>query len=207
MKIEVRNLKNKKVKEIELSESVFEYPYREHLIYLAVQSVRAAGRRGTHKVKGRGEVAGSGRKPWRQKGTGRARVGSVRSPLWRKGGTVHGPQPRSYENKLSAREKRNALRSALSRKLRENGILVVESLEIESHKTAALVAVLAGLGIQGKALLVDSWDNEALGLAVRNNPRVKSVDALGVNVYDVVDRPHIVLSERGLDQLTEMLSR
>ena len=206
MKIEVKNLSNKKVKEIELAESVFEYPYREHLIYLAVEAVRAAGRRGTHKVKGRSEVKGSGRKPWKQKGTGRARAGTVRSPLWRKGGIVHGPSPRSYEKKLTPREKRNALRSALSRKLQEESIVVLDSLELESHKTAALAKALAGLGVDGKALLVDQFDNETLALAARNNPRVKNVDALAVNVYDVVDRNHIVLTERGLDRLTEILS-
>jgi large subunit ribosomal protein L4 len=206
MKIEVKNLSNKKVKEIELAESVFEYPYREHLIYLAVEAVRAAGRRGTHKVKGRSEVKGSGRKPWKQKGTGRARAGTVRSPLWRKGGIVHGPSPRSYDKKLTPREKRNALRSALSRKLQEESIVVLDSLELESHKTAALAKALAGLGVDGKALLVDQFDNETLALAARNNPRVKNVDALAVNVYDVVDRNHIVLTERGLDRLTEILS-
>lgn len=206
MKIEVKNLQNQKVKEIELSEAIFEYPYREHLIYLAVEAIRAANQRGTHKAKGRSEVHGSGRKPWRQKGTGRARAGSVSSPLWRKGGVVHGPQVRSRDKSLSAGEKRNALRSALARKLREEGIVVIESLELESHKTAELAKALAGLGIEGKALLVDQWDNEELALASRNNPQVKSVDALGVNVYDVVDRPHVVFSERGLDRLTEMLS-
>lgn len=206
MKIEVKNLSNKKVGEIELAESVFEYPYREHLIYLAVEAVRAAARRGTHKVKGRAEVRGSGRKPWKQKGTGRARAGSVRSPLWRKGGIVHGPSPRSYAKKLTPREKRNALRSALSRKLQEDGILVLESLELGSHKTAELAKALAGLGVDGKALLVDQWDNESLGLAARNNPRLKTVDALAVNVYDVVDRTHIVLTERSLSRLTEVLS-
>ena len=205
MKIAVKNLKNEQVKEIELSKSVFGFPYREHLIYLAVEAVRAAQRRGTHKVKGRAEVSGGGRKPWRQKGTGRARAGSIRSPLWRKGGVAHGPQPRSYEKKLSAREKRNALKSALSRKLKDDGIVVLDSLELESHKTAELGRVLDGLGLEGKTLLVDQWDNESLLLASRNNPSLKTVDALGVNVYDVVDRPHVVLSERGLGRLTEML--
>ena len=206
MKIAVKNLSNEKVKEIELHESVFGFPYREHLIYLAVEAVRAAQRRGTHKVKGRAEVSGGGRKPWRQKGTGRARAGSTRSPLWRKGGVVHGPQPRSYEKKLSAREKRNALKSALSRKLEIDGIVVLESLELESHKTAELARLLSGLGIEGKTLLVDQWDNETLELASRNNPSLKTVDALGVNVYDVVDRPTVVLSERSLGRLMEMLS-
>ena len=206
MKVPVRNLQNKQVKEIDLDESIFGAPYREHLIYLAVEAIRAARRSGTHKVKGRAEVSGSGRKPWRQKGTGRARAGSVRSPLWRKGGTVHGPQPRSYEKKLSAREKRNALRSALSRKLQSDGIVVLESLELESHKTADLARALEGLGLEGKTLLVDQWDNEPLQLAARNNPRVKTVDALGLNVYDVVDRTHVVLSERSLGRLTEVLA-
>jgi len=205
MKIAVKNLKNEQVKEIELSASVFGVPYREHLIYLAVEAVRAAQRRGTHKVKGRAEVSGGGRKPWRQKGTGRARAGSTRSPLWRKGGVAHGPRPRSYEKKLSAREKRNALRSALSRKFKDDGIVVLDSLELESHKTAALASLLDGLGLEGKTLLVDQWDNEELALASRNNSSLKTVDALAVNVYDVVDRPHVVLSERGLGRLTEML--
>lgn len=206
MKVAVRNLDNEKVKEIELDESVFGYPYREHLVHQAVQAVLAAQRRGTHKVKGRAEVAGGGRKPWRQKGTGRARAGSIRSPLWRKGGVVHGPQPRSYEKKLSARAKRSALKSALSRKLATDGIVVLESLELDSHKTAELARRLSGLGIEGKTLLVDQWDNETLALASRNNPSLKTVDALGVNVYDIVDRPVIVLSERSLGRLTEMLA-
>ena len=206
MKIPVKNLYNVQVKEIELSDSVFGYPYREHLIHLAVEAIRAAQRSGTHKVKGRAEVSGGGRKPWRQKGTGRARAGSTRSPLWRKGGVVHGPQPRSYEKRISAREKRSALKSALSRKLATDQLIVVDSLELTSHKTAELALRLRGWGIAGKPLLVDQWDNETLALASRNNPSLKTVDALGVNVYDVVDRPTIVVSERSLGRLTEMLS-
>ncbi|MGH7339879.1 MAG: 50S ribosomal protein L4, partial [Candidatus Rokuibacteriota bacterium] len=111
MKVTVKSLQNREVKQIELPESVFGYPYKEHLIHLAVESYLAGRRRGTAKTKGRGEVSGAGRKLWKQKHTGRARVGSIRSPLWRKGGTVHGPEPRSYENRLSAAEKRNALKS------------------------------------------------------------------------------------------------
>ena len=205
MKIAVKNLNNEKVKDIELTEAVFDFPYREHLIHLAVQANRAAARSGSAKVKGRSEVQGSGRKPWRQKGTGRARAGTVRSPLWRKGGVVHGPKPRSFEMKLSAREKRNALKSALSRKLRDEEIIVIDSLELESHRTAELTQALEGLGIGGKALLVDQWDNDKLQLASRNNPSLKAVDAAGVSVYDGIDRPHVILSERGLDRLTEEL--
>ena len=205
MKVTVKNLKNRKVKEIDLPEEVFGYPYKEHLIYLAVESIRAAQRRGTHKTKTRSEVSGSGRKPWRQKGTGRARAGTVRSPLWRTGGVVHGPRPRSYRNKLSVGEKRNALKSALSRKLADQGVMVVDNLDLESHKTAELARSLAKLGADGKVLLVDRFDNDNLSLAARNNPRLKTVDAMAVNVYDVVDRTHLVFSEEALGKLVEVL--
>ncbi len=207
MKITVKNLKNKKVKDLELPEAVFGYPYKEHLIHTAVQAYLAAQRAGTHKTKIRSEVAGSGRKPWRQKGTGRSRSGSARSPLWRSGGVVHGPQPRSYRTGLSAREKRNALKSALSRKLEEKGIIVVDSFELDSHRTADFAKRLAKLGVAGKALLVDDYNNTNLGLASRNIPTLKAVDAHGVNVYDVVDRERIVLSEEALGRLLEVLSK
>ncbi len=207
MKIAVKSLKNRKVKEIELPESIFAYPYKEHLIHSAVQAYLAAQRQGTHKTKPRGEVASSGRKLYRQKGTGRARAGRASSPLRRGGGTVHGPQPRSYEKGLSAREKRNALKSALSRKLADDAILVVNSLELESHKTGELVASLEGLKVAGRTLIVDRYGNMNLALAVRNNPAVKAVDALGVNVYDVVDRPQVIVSEEALGRLIEVLSK
>jgi large subunit ribosomal protein L4 len=207
MKIEVKNLAGKRVKEIELPEGVFDYPYKEHLVHEAVEAVRAAARRGTHATKTRAEVSGSGRKLWRQKGTGRARVGDIRNPKWRKGGTVHGPQPRSYEKALSAREKRNALKSALSRKLADEKILVLESFELDSPKTQAFRRQLAALGVDGKALLVDRHDNTNLSLASRNDQSLKTVDALGVNVYDVVDRGWLILSEPALDRLVEVLGR
>ena len=207
MIVQVRNLDNQSVRELDLPDAVFGYPYKEHLIHLAVEAWRAAQRSGTHKAKTRAEVRGSGRKLWRQKGTGRARVGSIRTPLWRSGGVVHGPQPRSYEQKLSAREKRNALKSALSRKLAEDQIVVVDSLELATPKTRDLAARLAGLGVEGKALLVDGRDNETLGLAARNNPRLKFIDALAVNVYDVVGRPQVVVSEAALLRLTEVLAK
>jgi large subunit ribosomal protein L4 len=207
MKVAVKNLDNKKVREIELPDEVFGYPYKEHLIHSAVLSYLAARRSGTHKTKTRREVAGSGRKPWRQKGTGRARIGGIRSPLWRGGGTVHGPQPRSHADKLSPREKRNALKSALSRKLKDAEILIVDRLEVDTHKTKDLAGKLQGLGVSGRALLVDTHGNENLALAARNNPKVKTVDALAVNVYDVVDRAHIVVSEEALNRMVEVLSK
>lgn len=207
MKVAVKNLENKKLRDIELPEEVFGYPYKEHLIHSAVLSYLAAQRSGTHKTKTRREVAGSGRKMWRQKGTGRARIGGIRSPLWRGGGTVHGPQPRSHADKLSPREKRNALKSALSRKLKDAEILVVDALEMDSHKTRDLARKLEGLGVSGRALLVDTHGNENLNLAARNNSKVKTVDALAVNVYDVVDRAHIVVSEEALNRMVEVLSK
>jgi len=207
MKVVVKSLDNKKVRDIELPDAVFGYPYKEHLIHSAVLSYLAARRSGTHKTKTRKEVAGSGRKLWRQKGTGRARIGGIRSPLWRGGGTVHGPQPRSHADKLTPREKRNALKSALSRKLKDAEILVVDRLEMDTHKTKDLAGKLESLGVSGRALLVDTHGNENLTIAARNNPQVKTVDALAVNVYDVVDRSHIVVSEDALKSIVEVLSK
>ncbi len=207
MKIEVKNLENKVVREIDLLDAVFSYPYKEHLIHQTVVAYLASQRRGTHKIKGRSEVSGGGRKPWRQKGTGRSRAGSIRSPLWRGGGTAHGPTPRSYTQKLSSREKRNALKSALSRKLADSGLIVVDQLDLNSHKTKSLTTSLRGLGVDGKALLIDSWDNDNLKLASRNHQDFKAVDALAVTVYDVVDRAFVVISEGALQRLTEVLGK
>ena len=199
--------KSTQLREIDLPEEVFGYPYKEHLIHEAVQAYLAGLRRGTHKTKNRSEVSGSGKKLWRQKGTGRARTGDIRNPKWRKGGTVHGPVPRSYEKDLSRREKKNALKSALSRKLAEESIVVLDGLALGSHKTRDLVARLNGLGIAGKALLVDSLDNHDLALASRNVKALKAVDALAVNVYDVVDRRYLVLTEEALNRLVEVLAK
>ena len=206
MKIAIKDLAGKDVGELEVPDEVFAYPYKEHLIHLAVKSYLAAQRRGTHKVKVRSEVRGSGRKLWRQKGTGRARVGSIRTPLWRSGGTVHGPQPRSYKDGLSVREKKNALKSALARKLADEQLMVLRDFDLSSHKTRELASQLDGLGVSHKALLVDSRDNENLLRASNNNPKLKAVDALAVNVYDIVDREHILVSEAALTTLMEVLT-
>jgi large subunit ribosomal protein L4 len=205
MKIAVKNFENRTLREIDVPESIAAYPYKKHLIHTVVQAYLAGNRAGTHKTKVRSEVAGSGKKLWKQKGTGRARMGSVRSPLWRHGGTVHGPQPRDYGKDVSAGEKKNALRSALSRKLRDGGVVVLDSLAVPSHKTAELAGILAKLGADGKVLIVDRRDNDKLAMAARNNPLLKTVDALAVNVYDVVDRPWLVMSEAALERLLEVL--
>lgn len=206
MKIGIKNLSNEDVRERELPEGVFDYPFKEHLIHIAVTAYQAGLRSGTHSTKTKGDVKGSGRKPWRQKGTGRARVGSIRSPLWRSGGVVHGPQPRSHAKKLNVREKKNALRSALSQKVRDGELVVLDSLELDAPKTGPFNRQVQGLGLEGKVLLVDSRENDNLQLAVRNNPRFKTVDALAVNVYDVVDRTHVVFSDSALSRLIEVLS-
>ena len=202
MKIAVKNFDNQQVREIDLPEEIFGYPYKEHLIHEAVQAYLAGLRRGTHKTKTRSEVSGSGRKLWRQKGTGRARTGDIRNPKWRKGGTVHGPVPHSYDKDLTRREKKNALKSALSRKLADQEIVVVDSLAVDNHKTREL-----GIAGKKKALLVDSRDNQALALAARNVRALKTVDALAVNVYDVVDRSLFVVSEDALSRLVEVLAK
>ncbi len=206
-KVAIRSLDNEAVGSLDLPEEVFTYPYNEHLIHLAVVSVRAAQRAGTHSVKGRHQVRGGGAKPYRQKGTGRARAGSIRSPLRRGGGVVHGPRPRSHSNRLSRNEKRNALKSALSRKLAEERIMVVDSLDLDSHKTGAFAARLQGLGIDEKTLIVDDHGNRNLILASRNHPQLKTVDALGVNVYDVVDRGYVLFSETAIGRLSAVLQK
>jgi len=208
MKIAVKNFDNQQVREIDLPEEIFGYPYKEHLIHEAVLAYLAGLRSGTHKVKTRAEVSGSGRKLWRQKGTGRARVKDLRTPKWRGGGTVHGPVPHSHAKDLTRREKKNALKSALSRKLADQEIVVVDSLEVSDHKTKGLHAHLGKIGVVGKkAQLVDSLDNQALALAARNVRALKTVDALAVNVYDVVDRSLFVVSEDALNRLVEVLAK
>lgn len=206
--ITVHNWKKEELRTVELDPTVFDYPLKPHLLYEAVLAYQAGGRSGTHKVKNRVEVSGGTRKLWRQKGTGRARVGDNRSPLWRHGGTVHGPQPRDYSWKMPKRMRRNALRSALAQKLREGKLICLESLELESHRTAELdQALVGGLGLQDKTLLVPVDEQRNLDLAARNNPRLKVVRALGVSVVDLMHYDTIVLSEPALLRLNEVLAR
>jgi large subunit ribosomal protein L4 len=205
--IAVRNWNNETVRTLELAPAVFDYPLKRHLLYEAVLAFQAAARSGTHKTKNRIEVSGGTRKLWRQKGTGRARMGDNRSPLWRHGGTVHGPQPRDYAWRMPRRMRRNALRSALAQSLREGRLVCVESFEIGSHKTKELErAVGRGLGIADRALLVSDGDEGKLLLAARNNPRFKVVRALGVNVVDLLYHDTLVFSEPALKRLSEVLA-
>jgi large subunit ribosomal protein L4 len=203
--IDVKDFNNKKVGSVDLPESIFGYPYKEHLIHEAVRNYLAGLRQGTHKTKTRSEVSGSGKKPFRQKGTGRARQGGSRPPIHRHGGTVFGPQPRDYSYKMNAKEKKNALKSALSQRVKEGKLVLVSDLAVDEAKTKSLAAKVLNLGVEGKALLVDTIENTNLVLASRNNPKLRLVDALGVNVYDVVNSRYIVLSQAALERLTEVL--
>jgi len=203
--IDMKDWNNKKVGSVELSDEIFGYPYKEHLIHEAVRNYLASLRQGTHKVKNRSEVSGSGKKPFRQKGTGRARQGGNRPPIHRHGGTVFGPTPRDYSYKMNAQEKKAALKSALSQRVKEGKLVLLSDLNVDEAKTNAVAKKFAGIGVEGKALLVDSFENTNLALAARNNPKLQLVDPLHVNVYDVVNARYIVLSQESLQRLTEAL--
>ena len=206
-KIAVRNLENEVVETLELSDSVFDAPVNEGLMHDAVRQYLASRRAGTHQTKTRGEVSGSGRKPWRQKGTGRARVGEIRNPLWRKGGTVFGPVPRDYGYRLPTRMFRAALRSALTVRMKESALNVVDKFELESHRTKPLAEALAGMGFSRKVLLVDASENPNLRLASRNLPEVDLVGNLGVTPYQVLDAHHIVFTRTAIRGLEQVLTK
>jgi large subunit ribosomal protein L4 len=207
MKLDVRNWDNKVVGEIDLPGEVFSYPSRPHLVYEVIKAYLAGLRRGTHATKTRSMVSGGGKKPWKQKGTGRSRHGSSRSPLWRHGATTFGPQPRSYAAKVNIKAKKNALKSVLSERFAGGQLHVLESLEIDTHRSKEFLARLAKLGLAGeKVLLVDSFENLNLMLATRNRPELDTADALHVHVYQVMGARQVVFSRRALTQLSEVLS-
>jgi large subunit ribosomal protein L4 len=205
--IEVKNLANEVVGKLELSDVVFKAKSNQALIWEAVKHYGDSLRAGTASTKVRGEVSGSGKKLWRQKGTGRARIGSIRSPLWRHGGTVHGPKPRDYSYPFPRKKLRGALRSALSAKLSENSLAVVDELSLESNKTKDFQKILTNFGFTGKVLIVDSSGDKNLSLSSRNLPRVKLVSGAGVNIFDVVNSNMLLFSKGSILQLQEMLSR
>lgn len=204
--IDVKDWNNKKVGSVDLPEEIFGYPYKEHLVHEAVRNYLASLRQGTHKTKVRSEVSGSGKKPFRQKGTGRARQGGARPPIHRHGGTVFGPQPRDYSYKMNTKEKKAALKSALSQRVKEGKFVVVSDMAVDEAKTKSFAQKVAAIGVEGKALLIDTMENTNAVLASRNNPKLNFVDALHVNVYDVVNSRYVVLSQAALDRLTEALS-
>jgi large subunit ribosomal protein L4 len=203
--VDVLDLNNKKVGSVELADAVFGAPINEDLLYEAVRHYLAGRRRGTAATKTRHEVAGSGKKLWKQKGTGRARMGSIRSPLWRHGGTTHGPQPRDYSYHLPKKMQLGALRSALSAKLRDGELRVVREFAVSEPKSRLMRQALSTLEAKKTVLVVDNSDNRNLQLSSRNLEGVKLVTSREVNVYDLLGHEQILLSEAAAAKLSEGL--
>ena len=191
--------------EIELNSEIFEIEPNENVVFDAVIMQRASLRQGTHAVKNRSAVSGGGRKPWRQKGTGRARQGSIRSPQWRGGGIVFGPTPRSYSYKLPRKVRRLAIKSVLSQKVLDQKLVVVEALQFDAPKTKEFAQVLANLKVDTKVLVVVESSNEFAQLAARNIPNVTVVDETQVTVLDVVNNDKLVLTQAALSKVEEGL--
>jgi large subunit ribosomal protein L4 len=205
MTVDVVNAQNEKIGSVELRDELFGGRIKTDLIHESVVRANAAERRGTHATKTRAMVSGSGKKPWRQKGTGRARVGEIRNPLWRKGGTVFGPQPRSYEYSLPRKVEKGALRAALAQKLRDGNVVVVDALSVAEIKTKAAAEMLKRLGVGRKALLVDTQPEDKLTLSMRNIEGVRVLPSNRVSARDVMDTRHVVLTKAALERLQEAL--
>lgn len=206
----VRNLKNKEVGDVELSDAVFGVELNESLIHAAVRNYLANRRQGTSATKTRGNVSGSGRKLWKQKGTGRARIASLRSPLWKGGGNVHGPQPRDWSYKMPKKMRRGALRSALSERLREGNLIIFEDFSFDNPKTKNFLGVMSELGFNDKkkatkTLIVDSLDNANLVMASRNVQKTKVTNGYGLNVYDIIYHEKLLISKSAIDEINHLL--
>lgn len=205
-KVQVLNLKGEKVKDITLKDSVWNIEINEPVMHDAIVLARASLRQGTASTKTRSEVSGGGRKPYKQKGTGNARQGSTRSPQWPGGGIVFGPKPRKYDKKQNRKERRLALKSALSSKLRDNELVVVENLNLENSKTKTFNEMLKNVKVNGKALVVFADDNENLFLASRNNNKVAVVAFDEINVLDLVATDYLLIDESSVKKIEEVLN-
>jgi len=204
--VKVRNFRNEEVGDLELADAVFGVPLNQALIHAAVRNFMANARQGTVGTKTRGDASGAGRKLWRQKGTGRARIASLRSPLWKGGGNVHGPQPRDWSYNMPRKMRRGALRSALSERVREGNVIVVDAWKLEQPKTKEFVAQLGKLGLgDRKTLIVDSRDNDTLLLSARNVQRTKVVSSFGLNIYDLLYHEALVISRAAVNELEGLL--
>ncbi len=208
--VKVRNLKNEEVGDFELPDAIFNAELNEALIHAALRNHRANARAGTVGTKTRGDVSGSGRKLWKQKGTGRARVASIRSPLWKGGGNVHGPQARDWSYNLPKKMRRGALRSALSERLREGNLIIVEDFAIANPKTKDFVSTISGLNLSEnkkavKMLIVDSLDNENLIRSSRNVQKTKITNSYGLNIYDLLYHEKLLISKTAIEELTHLL--
>jgi len=205
--VDIVDLNGAVVGSVDLADAVFGAEINEALLYEAVRHHTAARRSGSAATKTRHEVAGSGKKLWKQKGTGRARMGSIRSPLWRHGGTVHGPQPRSYDYNLPRKMMLGALRSALSAKLRDGELKIVQAFNLADHKTKGFSQVLEKLEVKRSVLLVEAAENRNLTLASRNLERVTTVPTRELNVYDLLSHKQVLLTEPAARKLSEALAK
>jgi large subunit ribosomal protein L4 len=206
MQLDVVNDNNEKVGALALRDEVFGGRVKADLIWASVVRANAAERRGTHMTKNRARVSGSGKKPWRQKGTGRARVGEIRNPLWRKGGTVFGPQPRSYDYHLPKKVERGALRAALGQKLQDGRVVAVEALSAAEIKTKAAAELLRKLGVEGRAVLIDVAPDEKLARSVRNLAGVTLVASSRVTAREVMNADRVVATRIALERLQDALA-
>ena len=206
-KVTLYNIAGQAAGEIELNDGVFGVEYNEAVIHQAVVRQMANERLGTHATKTRGLVRGGGKKPWKQKGTGRARVGSIRSPLWVGGGTVFGPLPRSHAKDMPRKARQLAVKSALSEKLRAGEIIVVDAIQFEAPKTKDVVKMLAAFNVAGKALIVDGGEKSAnTVLSARNIPGVKACAPSGLNIYDLVHYTKLFLTKDAVEKIEEVLA-
>jgi large subunit ribosomal protein L4 len=205
--LDVVDLNNQKVSEVELADEVFASEVNEHLLYEAVRQYQAGHHAGTHKTKTRREVSGSGKKLWKQKGTGRARVGSVRSPIWRHGGTVHGPVPRDYSYSLPKKMLKGAMRSALSAKVRDGELKVVQAFEFADPKTRNAMNVLAALQAGKTVLVVENGENRNLALGIRNLKGVTLMPTREVNPYHLLGHKSVLISEAAARKFSEALAK
>lgn len=205
MQVPVYNIQGEQVKEADLRDDIFVAPVHEGLMHQALVRQMANAHLGTHKVKARGEVAGGGRKPWRQKGTGRARQGSIRAPHWRGGGTVFGPTPRSYEVRMPRKMRRAALRSALTVKAADSQLVLVDSFEMAEPKTRQMLEILQNLKVDSSALILLPASNEAILRSVRNLPKVRTLVAQYLNVRDLLKYDYVVLPLSSLEVIERIL--
>ena len=205
LKVKVYNQEGAEVKDLELNEAVFGIEPNKQALFDMVLLQRASLRQGTHKVKNRTEVSGGGKKPWRQKGTGRSRQGSIRAPQWRGGGVVFGPTPRSYKFKLNRKVRRLALKSALSTKIIDNEFMALEAIKFDAPKTKEMVKVLANLDAPTKTLIVVDEIDENVARSANNIPGVKLLDARRVNVYDILNSDKLIMTEAAIKSVEEVL--
>ena len=203
-KIDVYDLKGKKVSDIELADSIFGIEPNENIVHAVLVNYLANQRQGTQSTKTRAEVSGGGKKPWRQKGTGRARQGSIRAPQWIKGGIALGPKPRSYKYSVNKKEKRLAIKSILSSKVLEKELTVVDKLEMKEIKTKTMVKALADLKVEGKTLIVLPENNKNVLMSSRNIEGVKTIVANNINVFDLLKYTNLILSVDTVKKLEEV---